>query len=108
MLGVVAAVAVCARAEDRLTVYVRGRFGDSALVVSQAQDTASVMFAKADLHIEWRAGRPSDWMLRREGAIMCEITTSTPREINPGAFAAALPFEGRHIRIFYDRVQNAT
>jgi hypothetical protein len=36
------------------------------------------------------------------------MTSHTPEDDHPGALAAARPFEGTHIRVFYDRVQSAT
>src|SRR5260370_16179296 len=40
-------------------------------------------------------------------AIMISLMTSTPRTFHPGALAYALPYEGVHIQVFYDRIEIA-
>ena len=41
---------------------------------------------------------------QRDQAIMISLMTSTPRTFHPGALAYALPYEGVHIQVFYDRI----
>jgi len=38
-------------------------------------------------------------------ALLISISNSTPADLLPGALAYALPYEGTHIVVFYDRVQ---
>ena len=40
-------------------------------------------------------------------AIVVTLLTSTPKTFHPGALAYALPYEGVHIQVFYDRIAGA-
>jgi hypothetical protein len=40
--------------------------------------------------------------------IIIRLSLDTPRELFPGAVAVSYPFEGVHIRVFYDRVRIVT
>jgi hypothetical protein len=90
-----------------LTVYVQASIGDSGLfpILSRAQSVASGMFATAGARINWRTGLAK--ASEPELPILIDITWNTPEEFHPGALAYAHPFEGVHIRVFYDRVKNA-
>ncbi len=101
------AVAMSARA-DEVMVYVQGLSVVPAPTLNRARALASEMFATVDVKINWRGGEPSRSQLYPERAIVVEVVTDTPRELKPGALAFALPFEGVHIKVFYDRVQAAT
>ena len=35
---------------------------------------------------------------------MVDLATDTPKQLRPGALGFALPYEGTHITVFYDRV----
>ena len=66
----------------------------------QAEAMASKMFGGIGLLTEWyglRRGCPGQ-------AIQLSITSETPNTLMPGALAYALPYEGTHIRVFYDRI----
>lgn len=69
-----------------------------------AQGVASGMFATAGVRVNWRSGQPKAGDPERP--IQIEITSNTPESFHTGALAYAYPFEGVHIRIFYDRVEN--
>jgi hypothetical protein len=67
--------------------------------VAQARLLASEMFAAIGIRVRWRQGLggcPS-------GGILISLADGTPARLMPGALAYALPYEGRHIRVFYDR-----
>jgi hypothetical protein len=61
---------------------------------------ARKMFQGIGVNMEWRAG------LRYcpENAIIVSLGGSTPATFKPGALAYALPYEGTHIQVFYDRI----
>ena len=105
--AVAIALAMSARADEG-TVYVQGLSVVPAPMLNRARSLANQMFASVDVKIDWRIGQQHLSETRRERAIMVEIVTDTPRELKSGALAFALPYEGVHIKIFYDRVQAAT
>jgi hypothetical protein len=65
-----------------------------------ARSVASQMFAGIGVGIEWHhaASCPA-------GAFRVSFADHTPAKLMPEALAYALPYEGTHIVIFYDRVQ---
>ena len=85
------------QAEQRVTVYVQ----DGAIVPGQtlarAEGLAGEMFAQAGVRINWRIGRPN------RDAITVGMS-DVPSAYHPGALAFALPYEGVHITVFYDRI----
>jgi hypothetical protein len=85
-----------------VSVCVRPGSSDRALRVPRAEKLASTIFERAGVQIEWQSGlRKSD---RAKPAILIEITSEAPVSFRRGALAYALPFEGEHIRIFWDRL----
>lgn len=94
-------------AEDAMTtvkVYLLRNVSDRRLNVSWAQNIAARMFAEAGVRIRWQVGEP------RRGEqympIIVDLTENTPKPLVPGALACAQVYEGIHIRVFWDRVQN--
>jgi hypothetical protein len=69
------------------------------LTLDQAQALASQMFGAAGVKIEWR--EPCHCPV---GAILVSLSEYTPASDHPGALAYALPYEGTHIVVFYDRL----
>ena len=75
---------------------------DSAAPVSatRAQEIAGRMFGRIGVALDWRRACrncPAE-------AIVVALTTNTPKALLPGALAYALPYEGTHIDVFFDRV----
>lgn len=73
----------------------------SGFTIPQATNLASKMFRNIGVAVNWRFGShrcPPD-------ALLVTVSTSTPATLKPDAFAYALPYEGRHIEVFYDRIQ---
>jgi hypothetical protein len=70
----------------------------------RAQGVAYQMFAAAGVRIHWRTGQPKPYESGRP--ILIDITSNTPETFHRGVLAYALVFEGDHIRVFYDRIQN--
>ena len=100
------ALAQSSAEEARATVkvYVLRNVSDRNLNVSWAENTASQIFAQAGVHIKWQLGEP------RRGEqympIVIDLSSNTPKTLAPGALACAQVYEGVHIRVFWDRVQN--
>lgn len=67
-----------------------------------ARRIVSEMFAKIGVTIEWRFQERT--CRSQSGAIFVRLSTDTPADQLPGDLAYALPFEGAHIVVFYDRV----
>jgi hypothetical protein len=74
--------------------------GQDLLIVPQAERIAAQMFASIGVAINWRPLRkcPAE-------AIQISLTDHTSKDYLPGSLAFAQPYEGTHIRIFYDRVK---
>ena len=82
----------------KLTVCMDGAAGP---VPTVARLTVSEMFAGIGVAITWRtqmAGCPV-------GALKISLSNKTEETLRPGALAYALPYEGTHIVVFYDRIQ---
>jgi hypothetical protein len=73
--------------------------GIDPAVVSQAQAIAGRMFSRIDVGIRWSC------RVRDDKPIMIQMSSHTAENTLPGALARALPFEGIHILVFYDRVR---
>ena len=76
--------------------------GADTFTAFRAQTIAAKMFAEIGVKIEWRGQNSCP-----AGALRVSLSTSTPATLLPGALAYALPYEGTHIVIFYDRIQSA-
>ena len=68
---------------------------------SQAMKVASIILASSGVKIQWH--EPSQCPGE---AIIITLATDQPASLRPGLLAYALPFEGTHIVVFYDRVNN--
>ena len=70
--------------------------------VETAAAKASSMFLSAGVKLEWhgQVGFCKDNL----DAMVVSLMTSTPKAFHPGALAYALPYEGVHIQVFYDRI----
>jgi hypothetical protein len=71
-------------------------------VRGMAEQRAAAMFAGIGVTLELREGSPS---AAESAGIVIEFGDHTPAELLPGAWAYALPYEGVHIRIFWDRME---
>jgi hypothetical protein len=88
--------------ERQVTVYLSNAVTVPAQITVQAEALASKMFAGIGVTIHWWRGVPSH---PEPGAIIVEFAANTPAEYQPGAWAYALPYEGVHIRVFWDRIE---
>jgi hypothetical protein len=68
-----------------------------------AQAMAADMFARIGVKLEWRDVKhcPSE-------ALQIRLSIHTPADLRPGALGYALPFDGAHIAVFWDRIQSRT
>lgn len=86
----------------QIRVYLRENAAAVPLPVrARAQSLASDMFANIGISLKWRSGNPSP---SENDSIAIHLTSGTPESFRPGALAFALPYEGVHIRIFWDRI----
>ena len=69
--------------------------------VSQAQGLAAEIFKRAGVNVEWHTMTSCP---TSPDTIKITFSDRTPRTVRPGAMAYALPYEGTHIVIYYDRV----
>jgi hypothetical protein len=87
--------------ERRVTVCMdTGSDGD---VVNAARAKAGKLFQKIGVKIEWHTDGRSCPVA--SGAIAIRLSDRTPKDRTQGALAYAMPFEGIHIVVFYDRVR---
>jgi hypothetical protein len=65
----------------------------------QAQGIATKMFAGVGVKIAWHdmSGCPAQ-------GILISLSERAPASFHPGAMAYAMPYEGAHIVLFYDRI----
>ena len=70
-----------------------------------AEAKASSLFLSAGVKLEWH-GEVS-FCQGNPDAMVVSLMTSTPKTFHPGALAYALPYEGVHIEVFYDRIAQA-
>jgi hypothetical protein len=71
---------------------------DPSGAVMRAKKTASKMFSDIGVKLDWRRECPPQ-------GIVISSSEDTPAKRMPHALAYALPYEGTHIVIFYDRVR---
>lgn len=107
MLAMAVVMETGARA-DEVTVYVQGLSVVPAPVLGPAEALASEIFVGVGVKVHWRRGEPSRSQSQDARPIVVHIVTDTPSWLQPGALAFALPYEGVHINVFYDRVRRAT
>jgi hypothetical protein len=74
--------------------------GTDIFATLRAQTVASKIFAEIGVKIEWHRQDSCP-----AAALQISLSNSTPADLLPGALAYALPYEGTHIVVFYDRVQ---
>ena len=73
----------------------------------KARMIAAELFQPAGVKLELLTGRRS-CEGQGDHLIVVRLSRNTPPDLRPGALAYALPFEGVHIQVFYDRIANGT
>jgi hypothetical protein len=107
MLAATVGVAAQASGMDKnkdknVTVCVENTVGFTVLPL--AEQLASQIFSTAGVGIDWRqglAGCPVEGIR----VTLSALSDHAPADLPPNAMAYALPYEGNHIVVFYDRLQ---
>jgi len=107
MLAMTVAVAMICEAgqnkKQHVTVFVENEANVPQDVKDRAEELAACMFASVGVTIDWRNGGPSASFSER--AIVIRLARNTPNTEKPGALAYAMPQEGVHIVVFWDRME---
>jgi hypothetical protein len=103
LAGMLGSSAWAAAKSDAPKVEVCYESGDhEAAVANVASATASRLMRSAGVKLDWDTKRLCH--VQRDKTIIVTLSTDTPRTLCPGALAYALPYEGVHIQVFYDRI----
>jgi hypothetical protein len=104
MVAVAAATAWAGEtgAEGLRTVTVCVDPSGDGVEIRSAQGLASKLFARIGVRIDWRELRSCT---AGGSALQVSLSYNTPPNQLPGSLAYALPYEGSHIVLFYDRVR---
>lgn len=89
-----------------VSVSLRGGPAANSWVVNHGRDIAEKILASAGVRLEWcrSAKRCKDW----DNRLLVTLEPTAPRSLPKFALAYAKVFEGRTIRIFMDRFEEAT
>lgn len=93
------AAATCAAGEVQRKVAICMDTTPASEVV-RAEAQASQMFAAIGVRLDWSCRKSS-----LQQAIVITLAARTPETRKPGELAYALPYEGTHIVVLYDRVR---
>jgi hypothetical protein len=108
-IGAILSSSACARGVERVErprVLVCMEWGaDPDRVIPRAQALTTEMFDQIGVALVWRGLKHCP---ERPRPIVIRLSVDTPRKAFPGALAVSYPFEGVHIRVFYDRVRTVT
>jgi hypothetical protein len=102
VLYAAATAAYAGQPQQKLTVYVQNNAMVPGRLLIPAEGLASRMFDEIGICLVWREGKPT--VETSQPPIFIELATATPATREPGALAFALPFEGRHLTVFFDRI----
>jgi len=105
-IGWTPAVRGCERVLEDVAICVGDNI--SLFVASHAQTKASAIFRQIGIHLKWHSADSA--FCRKTSHPKIEVTYSlkTAEQAYPGAFAYAMPYEGVHIEVFYDRIRGKT
>jgi hypothetical protein len=78
--------------------------GDQLEVANNAMPVISKIFVPAGLKLEWH-GEGRSCPDHSDRIIRVSLSVQTNPDLLPGALAYALPYEGEHIVVFFDRLQ---
>lgn len=108
-IGAILASSACAHeiegVERPRVVVCMDRNFDPLGVVPRAQSLTTEMFDQIGVALVWRGLEHCRGEVR---PIVIRLSVGSPRELLPGALAVSYPFEGVHIRVFYDRLFTVT
>ncbi|HKD09830.1 MAG TPA: hypothetical protein VKB79_28245 [Bryobacteraceae bacterium] len=75
--------------------------GGNAAAFLRGEAAATQILKQANIRLQWRGAESN---CSAGNGLVVTVSSSTPEDLHPGALAYALPFEGTHIVLFYDRV----
>jgi hypothetical protein len=101
VLMAMAAFSGTAWGDENVAVCVRDNAGVPVVIRTQGQEVAKHIFSTVGVIITWRCSRPAD----SSRLIVVKLAGAAPKDVKPGGLAYALPYEGAHITVFYDRLQ---
>jgi len=93
------------KAGVRVTVHLDVDAPVPSAVRGNALAMTKAMYRQIGVEIRWEGSRPA--AAKAKSALWLEVTDRTPSTFHPGALAYAAPWEGRHIRVFWDRIETA-
>jgi hypothetical protein len=102
MVWMAGAAAYGDQTRQKLTVYLRVSTPDPHLVGPPARELAAKMFANIGICLKWKTTEPPGESLQQP--IIIDLATG-PEKLMPRALAYALPYEGSHITVFFDRIE---
>ena len=73
--------------------------------VADAAARASSLFLSAGVKMDWHS--EVSFCQGQRDSIVVSLSERTPETFHPGALAYALPYEGVHIQVLYDRIAQA-
>jgi hypothetical protein len=97
------AMAVAGVAETRVRACLEEQVRVPAPILIGARVWATMMFQGAGVGIHWTCSSGAD----SRTPLIITLTSHAPDGYRPGAMAYALPYEGVHIVVFYDRIEGA-
>jgi hypothetical protein len=100
------ALAANAQAAGKVRVCVNSRTYVSRSVLARAETIASRIFATAGVALEWRAAGDAACRNTDETrTVILDFHVDTAPGEHPGALAYALPYQGSHIVVLFDRFE---
>lgn len=107
MLATLVAAAMTGEAgqtkKQQVIVFVQNDANVPQDVKIRAEELATSMFTSVGVKIDWRNGEPSASSSHQ--ALAIRLARKTPKTEKPGALAYAMPSEGVHIVVFWDRME---
>jgi hypothetical protein len=97
------AMAVAGVAETRVRVCLEEQVRIPAPILMGARGWATMMFQGAGVGINWTCSSAAD----SRTPLVISLVSHAPDRYKPSAMAYALPYEGIHIVVFYDRIEGA-
>jgi hypothetical protein len=90
--------------QQKVTVFLLDKGNVPSKTCIPAQALAGRMFAAIGISLEWAKGKPSGQS--SQPPILIELATGEPKNFKPDVLAYALPYEGSHITVLVDRIEN--
>ena len=108
IITAIAAVVAANAAEPvkrTITIHMVDHRKDGNYPLRLAERFASTILAGVNVSVEWHSGKPAETPSPNGTTFIVELTDRTPVDDHIGALAYALPYEGVHITLFFDRIR---